>query len=98
MLLSSSLSLSYWPFLATLILLFTPFLFFFLPLLLELKKFQLMQALAERRPVGGLWTGQRHSLTFLFMSTKLRHRPQTEEEDASALKLGPGIQDKHFSL
>ena len=25
------------------------------------------------------------------MSTKLRHRPLTEEEDASALKLGPGI-------
>lgn len=66
-----------------LILLFTPFLFFFLPLS--------MQALAERRPVDGLWTGQRHSLAFLFMSTKLRHRPQTEEEDASALKLGPGI-------
>ena len=24
------------------------------------------------------------------MTTRLRHRPQTEEEDASALKLGPG--------
>ena len=25
------------------------------------------------------------------MSARLRHRPQTEEEDASALKLGPGM-------
>lgn len=24
------------------------------------------------------------------MTSRLRHRPQTEEEDASALKLGPG--------
>jgi DNA-directed RNA polymerase II subunit RPB4 len=25
------------------------------------------------------------------MTTRLRHKPQTEEEDASALKLGPGV-------
>jgi hypothetical protein len=24
------------------------------------------------------------------MATKFKHRPQTEEEDAAALKLGPG--------
>lgn len=28
--------------------------------------------------------------TLISMTTRLRHRPQTEEEDASALKLGPG--------
>ena len=27
----------------------------------------------------------------LTMTTRLRHRPQNEDEDAAALKLGPGI-------
>lgn len=41
-------------------------------------------------PYSNLTYNVQHILRLTVMSTRLRHKPAHEEEDAAALKLGPG--------